>query len=364
MKLSPLSLSRQLQYAVAVADTLSFRALALVMVICAFGVAHAQPRAAGRETKVAILLASDKSSTDAALPGLDAAKKRGRIAVAVRLAPPPDELGATIDRLAANTPDLIIGVGAVYADAFRAASARHPHARFLLLDAELPNLPNVKALTFRTDEGSFLAGVAAAAESKRGAVGFVGAMETPTIQALECAYETGVRWAAKELKRTVRGSLVYIGTTAEALSDPAHGAAVSRMMIAQKHVDVLYAAAGASSAGVIEAAREARVKAITVDTEQSHLNRDIFITSVRKRLDRAIDTAIADVRKQAFRGGVVEMNLANGGVDLALPGRLAPTTQKLVEKARAAIVSGREAACVKYEEPPPAWNFPPRPSAP
>ena len=348
------------------------RALALVIVICAFGVAHAQPRnpasapprAASREMKVAILLASDKSSTDTALPGLDTAKKRGRLAVAVRLAPHPDELGSTIDRLAANAPELIIGVGAVYTDAFRTASERHPATRFLLLDAELPNIPNVKAMTFRADEGSFLAGVAAAAESKRGAVGFVGAMETPISQALECAYETGVRWAAKELKRTVRGSLVYIGTTAEAFSDPAHGAAVSRTMIAQKHVDVLYAAAGASSAGVIEAAREAKVKAITVDTEQSYLNHDVFITSVRKRLARAIETVIADVRKQAFHGGVVEMNLANGGVDLALPGRLARETQKLVEKARAAIVAGRHAACVKYEEQPPAWNFPPRPVVP
>ena len=70
------------------------RALALVIVICAFGIAHGQPRgaatapprAAGREMKVAILLAPEKSSTDAALPGLDAAKKHGRIAVAVRLA--------------------------------------------------------------------------------------------------------------------------------------------------------------------------------------------------------------------------------------------------------------------------------------
>src|SRR5204863_10223318 len=250
-----------------------------------------------------------KPSPAAARPGFDAAKKRGRIAVAVRLAPPPDELGATIDRLAANTPDLIIGVGAVYADAFRAASARHPHARFLLLDAELPNLPNVKALTFRTDEGSFLAGVAAAAESKRGAVGFVGAMETPTIQALECAYETGVRWAAKELKRTVRGSLVYIGTTADAFSDPAHGAAVSHTLIAQKNVDVLYAAAGASSAGVIEAAREAKVKAITVDTEQNHLDRDVLITSVRKRPDRAIAAASSGVRQPAFHGGVAVLTL-------------------------------------------------------
>lgn len=81
-------------------------------------------------------------------------------------------------------------------------------------------------------------------------------------------------------------------------------------MITNQGVDVLYAAAGASGLGVIEAAREARIKAI--------------------------------------------------GVDLVLPGRLAPATQKLVEQARAVIVSGRTPACVKEHERPPAWSFPPR----
>jgi basic membrane protein A len=325
---------------------------------------HPPPRPAARELKIAVMFGSDRASTDAALAGLEAAKKRGRIAVASRVAPRAEAQAAEIDRLAVAAPDLIIGVGPLYADAFRAASARHPGMRFLLLDADALDAPNVRSVTFRVDEGSFLAGVAAAAESKRGAVGFVGAMETQVVQALECGYETGIRWAVHELKRTVRGSVVYIGTTPEAFADPAHGAAVSRSLITQKDVDVLYAAAGASSAGVIDAAREANVRAIGVDATHTHLTRDVFITSVRKRFDRAIDRAIADVRKQAFRGGGAEMNLANGGVDLALPGRLAPRTLKLVEKARAALVSGGQAACVPYEEPPLAWNFPPRPAAP
>jgi basic membrane protein A len=361
------------QHAVAIA-------LGIVISLGAASVTRAQPRPAGpapprpasqpplrptgREMKVAMMLASDKSSTDAGLAGLEAAKKHGRLAVTVRLAPWPDELSPMIDRLAAGAPDLIIGLGPVYRDAFRMASAQHPHARFLLLDAELPSVPNVRAATFRADEGSFLAGVAASAESKRGAVGFIGAMETPISQALECGYETGIRWAARELKRTVRGSVVYIGTTPQAFSDPEHGSKVSRTMITEKHVDVLYAAAGAASAGVIEAAREAKVRAIGGDAEPTHRTREVLITSVRKRIDRVIERAIADVRKQSFHGGIVEMNLANGGVDLALPGRMAPATQKLVERARAAIVSGREAPCVKYEKTPSAWNFPPRPAAP
>ena len=348
--------------------------VAALGVVLTVGIADAQPaRAASkappaskapRPTKIALLLASDKPSTDAALAGLDAAKKQGRVLVTVRLAAPPDELNAIIDVLATEDHDLIIGIGPGYSEAFRVASAQHPRARFLLLDAESPNAPQVRGTTFRTDEATFLAGVAASAETKRGAVGFIGAMETPTVQALECGYETGIRWAARELKRTVRGSVVYIGTTLEAFADPAHGAAVSRTMIADKHVDVLYAAAGASSAGVIEAAREANVRAIGGDAEATHLTRDTLLTSVRKRFDRAITSAVADVRKHAFHGGTVEWNLANGGVDLALPGRMASSTQKLVERARAAIVAGREAPCVKYVEPPPAWNFPPRPAAP
>lgn len=341
----------------------------LALVIWGSGTGHAQKRGApARELKIAILLGSsgqgDKGFNDAALAGLDAAKKNGRISVTVRPAPRPDEYDVTIDRLAADGPDLMIGVGFLYAEPFRAASARHLQTRFLLLDVDLPGLPNVRSATFRADEGSFLAGVVAAAESKPGKVGFIGGMDMPSIHAFECGYETGVRWAAQELKRTVRGYAVYIGTTPEAFASPKEAAELSRAMIAQQGVDVLYAAAGASGLGMIEAARHANVKAIGVDADQHRVAPETVITSMRKRLDRAVESAIADVRKQSFHGGVTVMNLANGGVDLVLPGSMAPKTKTLIDKARAAIISGRARPCVKEEEKPPAWNFAPRPAAP
>jgi basic membrane protein A len=158
----------------------------------------------------------DKAFTDAALAGLDAATRHGRLAVVERLPTQADEYGATIDQLAADGPDLIVGVGFLYREAFLAASVRHPQLRFLLLGVALPNRPNVQSVTFRADEGSFLAGVVAAAESKRGAVGFIGGMTMPTVQAFECGFETGVRFAAKQIGRSVKGYAVYIGTTPEA----------------------------------------------------------------------------------------------------------------------------------------------------
>jgi basic membrane protein A len=338
-------------------------ACALAVSVGAHDIARAQPATSGRELKIGILLGSsgrgDKGFNDAALAGLDAARKHGRLTVVERPAPRPDDYAPVIDDLAADAADLIIGVGFLYAEPFRAASARHPQRRFLLLDVDLPGLPNVKSVTFRADEGSFLAGVAAAAESKQGKVGFVGGMEMPIIRAFECGYETGVRWAVKELGRAVNGYAIYIGTTPEAFARPEEGAALSRSMIAQQGVDVLYAAAGASGLGVIEAAREAKVKAIGVDADQSHVAPEVVVTSMRKRLDRAVESAVADVRRHAFTSGTMVMNLANGGVDLVLPGGLAPATQKLVAKARAAIVSGRTAACAKEAERP-VPRFPPR----
>ena len=322
------------------------------------------PRSTGRELKIAMLAGGDAHALDAVAAGLDAAKRHGRITVAVRLASRPTDYAVLIEQLAAATPDLIIGAGELDRGAFRAASKRHPELRFLFLDAELPDAPNVKSVTFRTDEGSFLAGVVAALETKRGRVGFVGAVETPAIKAYECGFETGVRWATKERFLTVRGRHVYIGTTAEAFANPLAGEELSRAMIAQQGADVLYSAAGASGRGVLAAARHANVKAIGVDVDQRSLAPDAVITSMRKRVDRVIQDTVADVRRHAFSGGVTEMNLANGGVDLVLPGRLAASTLKLLAKARAAVVSGEAPACVKEEDRVPAWNFPPRPAAP
>lgn len=343
--------------------------LALVIVIGASSASVAQPRGAARPAparplQVAILNASsgpaDRPLVYAALAGLDQARKRGPITASVWLASEPADHVTLIDQLAAEAIDLVIAVGAFAVEPFRAATARHPRTRFLLLDAALPDAPNVRSVTFRPEEGGFLAGVVAAVESKRGRVGFVGAVESTGLP-IECGWETGVRWATKERFLAMRGRATYIGTTAEAFANPAAAEEISRGMIAELGVDVLYSAAGASGHGVISAARHEKVKVIGVDVDQRHLAPDAVITSVRKRLDRVVETAVADVRRQMFQGGVTVMHLANGGVDLVLPGRLAPPTVTLVEKARGALVSGRTLACVKEEDRVPEWNFPPRP---
>jgi basic membrane protein A len=343
-------------------------ALALIAAVAA-SPAAAAPRAPARPAsvpalKVAVLKGSagpaDQPLVYAALTGLDQAKRKGPLTVAVRLASQPADYAPAIEALAAQNVGLVIAVGTFASEPLRTAIASVPRTRFLMLDAELPDVPNVRSVTFRAEEGGFLAGVVAAVESKRGRVGFVGAVPSAG-QPVECGWETGVRWATKERFLAVRGRATYIGSTPEAFVNPDAAEQLSGGMIAEQGVDVLYSSAGASSHGVITAARHAKVKVIGADVDQRELAPDTVITSVRKRLDRAVEAAIDDVRRGTFAGGVTVMSLANRGVDLVLPGRLAARTVKLVDKARAALVTGATPACVKEEDRVPAWNFPPRP---
>src|SRR3954471_24547082 len=64
--------------------------------------------------------------------------------------------------------ELVVAVGFMMEPATRAVAARNPNARFLLIDSPVLDahgkptvVPNVRALVFRENEGSFLAGVLA-----------------------------------------------------------------------------------------------------------------------------------------------------------------------------------------------------------
>src|SRR3954449_10652053 len=87
--------------------------------------------------------------------------------------------------------ELVIAVGFMMEPATRAVAARNPNARFLLIDSPVLDahgkptvVPNVRALVFRENEGSFLAGVLAG-KLTSGKLGFVGGMQLPLIRKFE-----------------------------------------------------------------------------------------------------------------------------------------------------------------------------------
>ena len=185
-----------------------------------------------------------------------------------------------------------------------------PEQKFLITDERITDMPNVASLTFKEQEGSFLAGALAAMMSKTGTVGYVGGAEAPVIQKFEIGFEQGAKYVNPQIKFLP----VYIGGT-NAFNDPASAKAKSEALIAQG-ADVIYHASGASGQGVFQAAKDKHIYAIGVDSNQDGLVKGTILTSMIKKIDTGVFDAIKEVKEDKFQGKIYELGLKEDGLEL------------------------------------------------
>ncbi len=228
----------------------------------------------------------------------------------------------------------VVAIGFPQAAAITTVAKEFPQTPFAIIDAVV-DLPNVQSFIYREHEGAFLVGILAAMASKSGKIGFVGGQDIPLVRKFLCGYAQGARHA--------RPGVVVLsamsGSTAAAWTDPTRGAELTKTQIAQG-VDVVFAAAGTTGLGILQAARDGGILAIGVDSNQNPLHPGTMLTSMVKRVDLAVE--------QAFRGvkpGVTALGLKEGGVDYAVDQHnqalLTPAMRQAAETARASIVAGR-----------------------
>ncbi len=238
------------------------------------------------------------------------------------------------ERFAQRGASPIVGIGFPQAASIEKVARAHPQTRFAIVDAVV-DLPNVQSFVYREHEGSFLAGMLAAMASKSGKLGFVGGMDVPLVRKFACGYEQGARHANPK----VQVSTSLIGDTPAAWTDPARGAELTKAQIASG-VDVVFSAAGTSGLGIMQAAKDARILAIGVDSNQNGLHPGTMLTSMVKRVDLAVLQAFNGVRP-----GVTALGLKEGGVDLAMDEHNASLVsakmRARLDAARADIVSGK-----------------------
>ncbi len=248
--------------------------------------------------------------------------------------------------------ELVVAVGFMMEPATRAVAARNPGARFLLIDSPLldargkpTTAPNVRAVVFREQEGSFLAG-ALAGKLTRGKVGFVGGMQLPLIKRFEAGFRAGVRHVAPAAEVLV----AYTGT----FDDERKGVEVGQDLYA-RGCDIVFHGAGLDGLGVIKAAQQAGKLVIGVDSDQSHVAPQNVLTSMIKHVDVAVYLAAKDVLAGKFSGGDVVLGLKEGAVGLAPLGPMVPAARRqalLAElaKLREEIVSRRLAVPATLDE--------------
>ena len=133
------------------------------------------------------------------------------------------------------------------------------------------------------------------------------------------------------------------GTTPAAWNDPAKGAELTQGQI-DRGADVVYQAAGGTGTGVLQAAADACVLSIGVDSNQNYIHPGSVLTSMRKRVDVAAYETMKDAMDDKFDTGVRNLGLAEGGVGWALDeyneALITPEMKAAIEDASAKIASG------------------------
>lgn len=185
-----------------------------------------------------------------------------------------------------------------------------PDTKFVLIDGAVDQ-PNVRSIVFAEHEGSYLVGMLAAMASESNTVGFIGGMDIPLIRQFGCGYAQGVK--AVTTDATVLTNMT--GSTGAAWNDPVKGGELAKSQISQG-ADVIFAAAGGTGLGVLQAAADGDILSIGVDSNQNYLHPGKVLTSMLKRVDNAVyDSFMAG---EALEPGMVNMNLALEGVGYAV----------------------------------------------
>ena len=294
--------------------------------------------------KVAVVYSTgglgDNSYNDATKRGLDRAKEELGIDYAGYEPKDPNTEAENKLREFAESGEysLIIATGFTMKDAVVNVAKDFPEQKFLITDERITDMPNVASLTFKEQEGSFLAGALAAMMSKNNTVGFVGGAEAPLIQKFEAGYTQG----AKYVKPDIKVSAVYIGGT-NAFHDPASAKTRTEALISQG-ADVIYHAAGSSGQGMIQAAKDKGVYAIGVDSNQDDIAPGVVLTSMLKLVDVAVYNLIKEIQEDKFEGKVYEFGIKEGGVGLTdfkySKDKIGEENIKKIDEIKQKIISG------------------------
>ncbi|WP_226670555.1 BMP family lipoprotein [Metabacillus litoralis] len=264
------------------------------------------------KVKIGIMLSDvglgDQSFSDSAFYGLERARDELGILFDYRELKKSKTYEKGLTELVHENNDIVVGLGFMVQEDLEKVAKKFPEQQFILIDA-VSDLKNVTSITFKEDQGSFLAGVVAALSTKTGKLGFIGGDDVPLINKFEKGFVEG----AQAVNPDINVAVQYAGD----FGNDQLGANLAREMITND-VDVLYAAAGFTGVGMLKEAQAKKVMAIGVDSDQYFYAEKAVITSMLKN----VDVAMYQMAKQLVDNGNVptghvELGIKENGIDLA-----------------------------------------------
>ncbi|MFI6476026.1 BMP family protein [Streptomyces sp. NPDC050516] len=288
----------------------------------------------------------DHSFNDSAARGIDKAKSEFGGSVKELTAKTTDTEADRVQKLsdlASGGYNPVIGIGFAYANSMKQVAAKFPNTTFGIVDSVVEGPKNVDNIVFTEEQGSYLAGVAAALKSKSGHVGFIGGVDVPLIKKFEAGFVQGV----KDTKPSDNVEVQYLshGSDTSGFASPDKGKEAAQGML-DNGADVIYTAAGSSGTGAIEAvAGKKGAWAIGVDSDQyQQASLDKYKNSILTSVVKNVDIGVYDLIKSVKDGkplvGTNSYPLAKNGVSLATSGGFITDIQPQLDAAKKKIVDG------------------------
>ena len=219
-------------------------------------------------------------------------------------------------------------------------------------------LPKYIQLVFKEDQAGYLAGMVAASVSKSGVVGAIGGLTTcgPCVR-----YIQGYALGAKFINPNVVVKSAYVTKSfdpVKSFGDQPGGKLFAQNLLASNPtMDVIFAVAGLTGNGALDAACDKGIWGIGVDVDQfvSYPTDDkCILTSAEKHLASAVDQAIKSLNTAnnggaAVAAGPLVFDATNDGIgvsDFHTNSTAVPTTlQAKLDAALAAMKAGTLKTC-------------------
>jgi basic membrane protein A len=299
----------------------------------------------------------DRSFNASAWKGLQEAKAQTGMQIQYLQSTNQSDYVPNIQQFVQKKAGIIVTVGFLMGDDTAAAAKANPDQKFAIVDYSYsPAIPNILALTYKTDEAAFLAGYVAAAMSKTGKVGTFGGMNIPTVTIFMNGFVAGVRYYDQQNNAKVQtfgwDPEKNSGTFTNDFTNQAKGKTVTEALMNQG-ADIILPVAGSVGLGAAAAVQQHNQGSANpvylewVDTDgfiSAPQYGSLIITSVVKGIDVSVKTAALEALNGTFKGGNYVGTLKNGGVSIApfhdFASKVPEKVQNEVKKIQQGIIDG------------------------
>lgn len=205
--------------------------------------------------------------------------------------------------------ELIILMTDTYDDLVLQVECQFRDRKVLHLEGAETNCSKVLSVNYRMYAPAFLAGVAAVAASTTKTIAVIGGGLTNDVKDAVAGFKDGVEEAGGTAIAT------YLPPSANGFNNYDEGVRVADELYEEDNVDVIFVAAGATSLGVLEAAKKQSNRyVIGFDYDLSSMGEDVVLGSVVKNLGVKLIDTMTKTDSGSFNGGHKVLGLRDESV--------------------------------------------------